>query len=294
MREGELIGKLRQRVRRPEQLDDDCCTWQPGATSCLSIDSMVEGRHFASDDDPRLIGRKAAGAALSDLAAMGARPVGAVVALHAPAHCDVLPVMDGLADELERHDCPLLGGDSCGAEQLVLSVCVWGEQLPDGRLLRRAGAGPGDLLLVTGALGGSLPSGRHLRPEPRFAAGQWFAGQDAAHAMMDLSDGLAIDAPRLARASSCGCVLLPTEVPIHPDVRDDDALRHACCDGEDFELLIAIEAAAWPRMAGDWPFRELPLTRVGWLIDEPDMLIEDERGRLAPLPWTGYEHEIGR
>jgi thiamine-monophosphate kinase len=284
---------LRERITDPPGtlgIGDDCCVWTPGGPTCLSVDTIVEGTHFRSEDDPRLIGRKAAGAALSDLAAMGAKPVGAAVALSCPARWNAEAVMDGLIVELRRHGCPLLGGDTTASRELAISVTVWGERAA-GRFLLRSGAAAGDLLVVTGPLGGSLASGRHLRPEPRFAEGQWLAAQPYAKAMMDLSDGLAADAPKLAEASGCGCLLLPGEVPVHPDVPSmSDGARAACCDGEDFELLVAVDAAHWPNLQIAWPF-DRPLARVGWLVAERGAWVEDRNGRMAPLPWTGFEHQ---
>lgn len=297
MRENDLIRKLRERIRDPEGvlgIGDDCCVWTPGGRTCLSTDTIVEGRHFRATDPPALIGRKAAGAAISDLAAMGAKPVGATVALTCPTRWDGLAVMDGLITECERHACPILGGDTTGGEELVITVTVWGEAVanPHGltRLVTRSGASPGDLLVVTGPLGGSLASGRHLRPEPRLAEGQWFAGSPYVHAMMDLSDGLAADAPKLAAASGCGCLLLPNQVPVHDDVPVmSDQPKAACCDGEDFELLVAVAAEHWPTLQLAWPFPRR-LATVGWLVDQPGAFREDQHGRVVPLTWTGFEH----
>lgn len=293
MRESDLIRSLRARVTDPagtHGIGDDCCTWTPGGPTCLSVDALVEGRHFQSDTDPILVGRKAAAAALSDLAAMGAAPRGAAVALSCPTRWNPLGVMEGLTAELERHGCPLLGGDTTGADQLVVSVTVWGEAA-NGRLLRRGDGRAGDLLVVTGPLGGSLASGRHLRPEPRFAEGAWFAGHPAVHALMDLSDGLAGDAPKLAEASGCGCLLLPAQVPVHEDVPTmSDTIRAALCDGEDYELLAAIAPEQWPHLQLAWPFPR-PLAVVGWLIAEPEMQMEDRFGRVVPLAFRGFEHD---
>jgi thiamine-monophosphate kinase len=293
MRERDLIKAVRALRGDPPGvlgIGDDCCVWTPGGPTCLSVDAIVENRHFLPTDAPALVGRKAAGAALSDLAAMGARPVGAVVALSCPARWDGLAVMTGLADELARHACPLLGGDTTGADQLAISVTVWGETVPGGRFVTRSGAHPGDLLVVTGPLGGSLASGRHLRPEPRLAEGQWLAQRPFVHALMDLSDGLAADAPTLARASGCGCLLLPREVPVHDDVPAiSDSARAACCDGEDFELLAAVAPEHWPHLQLAWPFAT-PLARVGWLIEQPEVLMEDHQGRVVPMTWHGFEH----
>jgi thiamine-monophosphate kinase len=254
-------------------IGDDCCVWTPGGPTCLSIDAIVEGRHFRADDAPALVGRKAAGAALSDLAAMGARPVGAVVALTCPARWDGLAVMEGLIVELERHGCPLLGGDTTGGDNLVVSVTVWGEAVATpsgpGRFLRRGGGQASDLLVITGPLGGSLSSGRHLKPEPRFAEGQWFAAHSFCHALMDLSDGLAADVPKLAAECGCGCLILPDRIPIHADVPEmSDQIAAAMCDGEDFELLAAVAAEQWPAIQLAWPF-DRPLFNVGWLIAQP-------------------------
>jgi thiamine-monophosphate kinase len=298
VRERDLIKAVR--ALRPDPpgitgIGDDCCVWTPGGPTCLSVDAIVENRHFLSTDAPELVGRKAAGAALSDLAAMGARPVGAVVALSCPARWDGLNIMTALAAELGRHGCPLLGGDTTGADLLTISVTVWGEAVAapgvPARFVMRSGAQVGDLLIVTGALGGSFKSGRHLRPEPRLAEGQWLAQRPFVHALMDLSDGLASDAPTMARASSCGCLLLPREVPVHDDVPViSDTARAACCDGEDFELLIAVAPEHWPQLQLAWPF-PLPLSRVGWLIEQPVTLMEDHTGRVVPMDWSGFEHE---
>ncbi len=294
MRENELIRGLRARVHDPEGMlgiGDDCCTWTPGGPTCLSTDTVVEGRHFLSGTPPGLVGRKAAAAALSDLAAMAARPVGAVCAITVAAGWDAAAVMEGLITELERHGCPLLGGDTTAGDRLTITMTVWGERAA-ARFLTRSGGQFGDLLAVTGPLGGSLASGRHLRPEPRFDMAHWLADQPAVHALMDLSDGLAMDAPRLAAASSCGCLLLPAEVPVHPDVPDmSDTVRAACCDGEDFELLLAVDAAAWPDLQVRWPF-PTALARVGMLLPQLGAFCEDRHGQVVPMPWTGYEHRV--
>ncbi len=291
-----LIRDLRARVRDPERvlgIGDDCCVWTPGGRTCLSTDTVVEERHFRASDAPAAVGRKAVAAAISDLAAMGARPVGAVVALTCPGRWDAAAVMAGAVEELERLGTPLLGGDTTGGGLLVITVTVWGEAAGapgTGRLLLRSGGRPGDLLVVTGPLGGSLRSGRHLRPEPRLAEGQWFAGHTSVHALMDLSDGLAGDAPKLAAASGCGCLLLPGQVPVHDDVPAmSDQISAAMSDGEDYELLAAVAPEHWPVLQLAWPFPR-PLCTVGWLLEQPGAFVEDTQGRVVPMPWKGYEH----
>ncbi|MDA3963529.1 MAG: thiamine-phosphate kinase [Planctomycetota bacterium] len=292
MREFDLIEALRDELPVPagaRGVGDDCCLWQPGGTTCLSTDTVVAGTHFAPDADPAAIGRKAAAAAISDLAAMAARPVGATVALTRPADYDDLALMRGCHLELARHACPLLGGDTTRGPVVTVTVTVWGEAAGE-RLVLREGGCLGDILVVTGALGGSLRNGRHMRPEPRLAEAAWLATRPEIHAMMDLSDGLAADAPRLARASGYGCVLLPADAPVHDDVPPmSDTARAACCDGEDYELLFAVDARQWPSLQIDWPFA-VPINRIGWLIDQAGCWVEDTRGCLQAFDWDGFQH----
>ena len=135
-----------------------------------------------------------------------------------------------------------------------------------------------------------MASGRHLAPEPRFAEGAWLAGHPAIHACMDLSDGLAADAPKLAVASGGGCLLLPAQVPVHEDVPEmGDSIAAAMQDGEDYELLAAIAPEHWPSVQLAWPFPR-PLCVVGWLIEQTEMQMEDRNGRIVPLAFRGYEH----
>ena len=296
MREDELIAAVRAQLDDPAGvtgIGDDCAIFSHDGELCVSVDGIVEGRHFAASDAPEAVGRKAAAAALSDLAAMGARPVGALVSLHCPERWDAQVIMTSLRTELQRHDCALLGGDTTAADALVISVTVWGKPAEGGRLLRRSGAAVGDLLVVTGWLGGSLASGRHLRPEPRLLEGLWLAGFDAVSAMMDVSDGLATDGPRLAAANACGSLLLPRSAPIHEDVpQRGDIVRAAMCDGEDYELLFTLRPDAWPELAVQWPFDNLPLTIVGMLCEEPGSWVEDDYGRVMLSPYAGFEHEV--
>ena len=258
---------------------------------CLSVDTVVEGVHFTAETGLEKIGYKAAAAALSDLAAMGAEVVGAAVSLQCPTGRDPDRLMAGLVSCLETYKCPLLGGDTVSSSTLALSVTVWGQAAGHGRLLRRDGGTPGDLLIVTGALGGSFASGRHLRPTPRLREGAWLAAQPAVTAMMDISDGLAQDVHRFAAASSCGALLIPENIPVHDDVPAGyERIKAAACDGEDFELLFAVNAGDWPRLQLNWAF-DTPLYNVGWLLGDLGLYQERDR-RIIPLDWAGYEHDI--
>lgn len=294
MRESEIIDLITANISAEHThlgIGDDCCVWEGRGAQCLSTDTIVAGSHFTELDDARLIGRKAAAAALSDLAAMGASPVGATLSYQFCDGWEHQNIIAGFVQELERHQCPLLGGDTVRADNLGLSVTVWGECGPAGRFVQRGHAQIADVLVVTGRLGGSLLHGRHLIPEPRILEGQWLAQQDYVHAMMDISDGLAADTPRLATASKCGSLIIGNKLPIHDDVpQNSQRAKAAFSDGEDFELLIAIDAQAWPQLYQEWPFA-IPITMVGMLTEEVDAHIyEDELGRMQLMSDFAFEH----
>lgn len=295
MREFEIIDYIQKQITQPESdvvgIGDDCCVWPSNGLQCLSTDTIIAGSHFTEHDQAELIGRKAAAAALSDLAAMGAQPVGANLSYQFSDNWDHRLILDGFINELKRHDCPLLGGDTVRSSCLGLSVTVWGQQSSAGRFVGRNGAEVADVLVLTGQVGGSLARGRHLIPEPRILEGQWLAQQEYVHAMIDLSDGLAADLPRLADASNCGSLLIANKIPIHKDVpQNAKRIQSAIGDGEDFELLVAIQAQAWPQLYQAWPF-DVQISMIGMLTDVVDEhLLEDEYGRIGPMPQAGFEH----
>jgi thiamine-monophosphate kinase len=237
--------------------DDAAVLAVPGTPSALvaSVDSVVEGVHFdLSLSSVADVGWKALMSALSDLAAMGASPLGALVALCAPGLAagaeTAVGVMGGVAEAAAAAGCPVAGGDVSEADLLVVSVTVLGT-VESGAPVARSGASAGDVLFVTGACGGSaaglrqLRSGagvgvvenvqRHRRPVARLTEGR-LAQAQGAHAMIDVSDGLALDLHRLADASGIGFAL--DTVP----VAEGASLEEALGGGEDYELLMAVGA----------------------------------------------------
>lgn len=230
----------------------------PGEKLVVSTDSTVEEVHFRrawlSAEE---IGWRATQAALSDLAAMGAAPLGVLLALTVPRDWRAaLPALAaGIGAATAAAGAPIVGGDVTDGDRLALAITVLGHAR---RPLSRAGARPGDRLYVTGALGGpgaaleawmtghvpaAAARARFARPEARMAAGQWLAAHGAT-AALDLSDGLAGDVAHLAAASGVACVLELDAVPCLAGVRVDDALR----SGEEYELLVAapaLDAAAF-------------------------------------------------
>ena len=217
------------------------------------VDGVVEGVHFEPGARPAAIGAKACARALSDLAASAARPRAVLAALRAPhgwRERDLRALLAAVDDTAAAFGARLVGGDlSAGEGPLGLSVTALGERA-QARVVGRAGARPGDVVVVTGPCGGSR-LGRHLALVPRVAEGLWLAARGA-RAMLDLSDGLGQDLGRMARAS--GVAIELEHVPVHRDAeraarRDGrTALEHALADGEDHELAAAIPPRALPRI----------------------------------------------
>lgn len=250
---------------------DDCAVVQvEGSQLCtlLKADSVVEGVHFLSGEKMRRVGWKALCRAVSDIAAMGGRPTHALVTIAAGSSTPVEELLElyrGIAKAASTYGVSVVGGETgrtLGA--LVCSVFLTGA-VDRSRCLLRSGGRPGDRLYVTGRLGGSLQSGRHLDFEPRIEEACWLAEQRCVSAMMDISDGLGADAPRMARASGCGVKIDPARVPCNPGC----GVREAFKDGEDFELLLAVPSASAEALEHGWSLRfsDVPLTQIGCLCE---------------------------
>lgn len=231
----------------------------------LKTDALVEGVHFTPDTPPHLIGRKALARAVSDVAAMGGLPELALVTLLVHGSRSVeLPegIYAGMAELAAEFGIALAGGETSSLPQdgLAVSVALTG-RVERGQAVLRSGGRAGDVLFVSGALGGSFESGRHLSFIPRVRlARHLLAIGLRPHAMMDLSDGLAVDLPRLARASHCGFVLKEEALPRHAGC----TVRQALSDGEDYELLLALS----PEQAAQLPAHpELDLSPIGYLTE---------------------------
>ncbi|HEY5662282.1 MAG TPA: thiamine-phosphate kinase [Gaiellaceae bacterium] len=229
---GEL-GLLAELERRglAERIEHDAALLEGGVV--VTQDALVEGVHFRLDWITwRDLGWRAAAVNLSDLAASGAAPEGLIVTLAAPADTaveDVLALYAGIAEA----GVPVVGGDTSRAEQLVLSVTAVGRS---PRVPGRAGARPGDAVVVTGPLGAAGAAFRResfVRPPLRLAEGQELAAH--AHALLDVSDGLVVDAAHVARRSGCRIALELERVPLAPGAELADVGY-----GEDFELLAAV------------------------------------------------------
>jgi thiamine-monophosphate kinase len=272
----------------PRGIGDDCAVvGGPAGPRLMTVDPVVYRRHFDASTAPEAVGAKLLKRNLSDIAAMGGRPLAAVVALALDPRVRrdwVAGFYRGLAACARRHRVRIVGGDVAEAPgTLVASLTLLGT-VGAGRAVARRGARPGDRIYVTGRLGGSLRSGHHLSFRPRLGEGAWLARRKAVRAMMDVSDGIAKDIASLTPAGAAAA-LNPGAIPR----RDGCTLREALCDGEDYELLFALDrsAAAGP-FERRWrrAFPRVPLTQIGRFVRSPEL----PPGSIRLSDYRGYEH----
>ena len=317
MRENELIqridrvlGRLSGSSRKIRLgIGDDAALFRPGAGQevVLTCDWFLEGVHFLrKKHPPDSVGWKCLARAMSDIAAMGGVPRCFLLSLAFPAsHTGrwLDEFLTGLHRASRKFQCPLAGGDTTRREEILINVMVAGE-VPRDRAVFRSGARPGDLVYVSGRLGEAelglhiLKKGRglatsknpllakHLYPEPRLGLGQWLAKNRLATAMMDVSDGLSGDLPRLCAASGVGARLESARIP---QVQNSDVTRNLRIDrfalalhgGDDYELLFTAprgKANALPRT-----FQGVMLTPIGRITRESNLLLCEEDRRVRPL-----------
>ena len=252
MHESELLAHIEQRSRDLAGRGaivvgpgDDAAVLNLRGLTLVTVDHLVEGRHF----EPRTttieqLARKAVARSVSDIAAMGGRPTAALATGCLPfGYEQGDELFDRMAYWARHWGCPLVGGDIAMSDgPLVLTVTVIGTAHGSRGPVLRSTARAGDVVYVTGALGGSLASGRHLSFEPRVEEAAWVCDALGAglHAMIDLSDGLGRDAARVARASNVRIRLEAASIPLHSGVAD---WRTGAADGEDYELLFMADPA---------------------------------------------------
>ncbi|WP_137125372.1 thiamine-phosphate kinase [Roseomonas sp. HF4] len=285
-----------------------------GRRLVIAADAMVEGVHYLPGDPPGTVGRKLLRVNLSDLAAMGAAPLGYLMTTSFPrgiADDWIAGFVRGLAEDQRDFGLALLGGDTTGTPgPACLSLTILGTVAP-GAVLRRAGARPGDDLWVSGTIGdgalglrvlrGEVPGDaaghlarRYRLPEPRLALGQAIAG--VAHAGMDVSDGLVQDLGHLCRAAGCAAVVEAAAVPLSAAARaalDLDAalLPALLTGGDDYELLFAAAPADRAAIEAAAAAAGTPVTRIGRFAEgAPEVAVLAADGTPLPLARGGWSH----
>ncbi len=304
MGEFDYIAWLRQRTAPAPGVrvgpGDDCAVLESSANRgwLVTTDMLLEGSHFTlAEAGARRVGRKAMAVNLSDIAAMGGKPVAAFVSVGLPvgaAESLGKELYLGMREVADAFETAIAGGDTnTWTGGLVVSVTVLGEPGPQGPILRR-GAKPGDWLLVTGPFGGSI-LGKHLDFTPRVQEALLLQQHAKLHAMIDISDGLSADVFHICEESRCGAVLFAERVPISDAARQltdgKTPLEHALGDGEDFELAFAVDRADGERLLKTQPIAGITLAHVGVFVAETALFIEEggTRRRIEP---RGFVHRF--
>ena len=307
-------------------IGDDCAILRPpaGCEVLVTTDFTLEDRHFRRDvHSSESVGHRCLARGLSDLAAMGATPLAAFLSLALPSamltqtagRAWTARFFNGLRALAELHSVPLAGGDTSespgGKDALILADIVLIGSAPKGKALRRSGASPGDVLYVTGQLGGAAAelaamlkhkrvanvkatdNHPHLFPEPRLDVGEALLRRGLATACLDISDGLSTDLAHLCRASGVNAEIEQEALPIHPlaaKLEEQSALHAALHGGEDYELLFAASSSA--RIP--FSLAGVPLTRIGTLKarrdGQPLITLVAPDGRRTELEPGGWEH----
>jgi len=295
---GRILGPTPPRDAAVVPFGDDMCAVDPDQPGLLwTVDMLMDGVDFDSRVHAwRAIGRKALAVNLSDCAAMAVEPVSALCAValsNTLTMEDALELLRGAQECGLSLGCPVVGGDTNSWDApTVVSVSVAARCEPGRAPVRRDGARPGDQIWLTGRVGGSL-LGRHMTFEPRIAAALAIARRLAPHALIDISDGLAVDLGRILEASRCGGVLdgVALDAALHPDAtrlaaQDHRPSRtHALEDGEDFELIVVLPADASAAECA-----ALGLLPLGRIVPETGLWLEERPGERSPIPLRGWEH----
>jgi thiamine-monophosphate kinase len=323
--ENKIVQLLRQRHPKrglsiKKGIGDDAAVIHPNQADeywMITTDMLLEGVDFRREwTPPLLLGRKSIAVNISDLAAMGARPRFFTVSLAIPPGITekwILDLYRGLTAPDSSKGAQLIGGDlSHSGSGVLISITAVGESL-NRKILYRSGGRAGDLLYVTGVLGRSaaglklLQSGNtrtrsrpkqealqaHRTPVPRCEIGLWLAQSGLVRCMMDLSDGLSMDLPRLCSASGVGAEIELTNLPVFTKSRlwDCDPIQLALDGGEDYELIFAVPKAKSRVLENNYPSKFPKITKIGKLTQDAKRIwILAPDNKRCPLPENGYDH----
>lgn len=290
-------------------IGDDAAAWKPSRShlSVITCDALIEDIHFTrAAFSFEEIGYRALASNLSDIAAMGAQPILATVALGIGPGISTNELLDlyrGIDSLARTSKTAIAGGDIVRTQKLMLTIAVVGE-VRASNMKRRSGARNKDILAVTGPLGASRAGldgdhseeahRKHRTPPPRLLEGRWLGASQSVHAMMDLSDGLAMDVPRMARASGLAAII--EQVPVAQAARamagsrGNDPQHYVLEAGEDFELLVAVAPRAFTHLSQRFQKRfGRPLLQIGRVHEGSGVTVR-KGDLLEPLQETGWDH----
>ncbi len=284
---------------------DDCAVVEMPSSGkyelLLKADSIIETVHFGKETDPHLIGKKAVCKVLSDIAAMGGKPLWILISLVANKNAPFImlrKIYEGIKQMALKYKTAVVGGETSQGKLLELHIFCAGI-VKKGKAVLRSGAKEGDLIYVTGTLGGSI-YGKHLNFEPRLAEGAYLAERSMASSMIDITDGLLMDLKRILKASNKSCKLYSDRIPISSillkkRIPYSEALKKALTDGEDFELLFTVPRYKARLLEKSWRFGT-KISLIGEVENKrcSELILIDTNGRIERNDFTisknGYEH----
>lgn len=291
-----LIKRLAKRFRLDKSVvkgpGDDAAVlrWTKNKHLLFTCDMVIEGRHFdLKKATPFQAGWKALGRNISDIAAMGGVPRHAVVSLGVDPRSSV-DIADGICKGIkalaDRFGVNIVGGDVAGSKKIIIDISLIGE-VEKNKLVLRSGAKKGDVILVTGSLGGSI-KGRHLNFMPRVREAREILKNFKINSMIDISDSLALDLHRVLEASGTGAYIYEEAVPLS---RAAASVKNALYDGEDYELLFTMSAKEARRFFSKTSRIKVPVTLIGKIVDRSrGYRIIKKDGREESMETRGYTH----
>lgn len=297
MNESQLLKHILPTLKQSQDIivgpGDDCAVIKFGNELLLAaVDQLISDVHYLSSNTyPTCAGAKLLKRNLSDIAAMGGTPFCALVTIAASRNDEkwFIDFFAGIEAEAEKNNISICGGDFAslpeGANVKEITTLTILGKVTREKICLRSNAKPGDLLIATGSFGNSFKSNHHLDFIPRLAESAFIAGNYTT-TMIDVSDGLLLDASRMSQASNCGLQLFTESIPL----RDGANLNAALYDGEDYELLFAVSPHKFLELEKKWPFKNTKLSKIG-VFNTNVLEVSNSNGHIYEII-NGYEHSI--